>query len=177
MEQDRLADLIADGHDRIQRGHRLLEDHRDLDAADRAVHDVEIGAQIAHVEQYVADTRSALAGENRFRHMFARGSRASRRPSPMKLMPRTIRTIAMPGKNAHHQLPWLMNSSDPVRMLPRVGVAVSTPNPRKLTNASLMITPATPSVVATMIGESALGTRWRKMIRMSLTPAARAAST
>ena len=95
----------------------------------------------------------------------------------MKLIPRTIKTIAAPGKNAHHQLPWLMNSRAPLRMLPRVGVAGSTPNPRKLTKASPMITPATPSVVATMIGDSEFGTRWRKMIRTSETPAALAAST
>ena len=38
-------------------------------------------------------------------HSFDRGSRASRRPSPMKLMAMTVRAIAMPGKNAHHQLP------------------------------------------------------------------------
>ena len=30
------GDLVADGQDRIERGHRLLEDHRDLVAADAA---------------------------------------------------------------------------------------------------------------------------------------------
>ena len=30
---DRLDDLAADAHDRVERGHRLLEDHRDLAAA------------------------------------------------------------------------------------------------------------------------------------------------
>ena len=30
MEPDRLDDLAADGVDRVERGHRLLEDHRDL---------------------------------------------------------------------------------------------------------------------------------------------------
>ena len=58
-----------------------------------------------------------------------------------------------------------------------VGVDGSTPKPRKLTNASPVMTPATPSVVATMIGDNEFGTRWRKMIRTSPTPAARAAST
>ena len=32
----RLGDLLADGEDRIERGHRLLEDHADAVAADRA---------------------------------------------------------------------------------------------------------------------------------------------
>ena len=35
VQRDRLADLPADGHQRVQRGHRLLEDHRDVVAADR----------------------------------------------------------------------------------------------------------------------------------------------
>jgi hypothetical protein len=34
MQSDRLADLASDGVERIERGHRLLEDHRDLVAAD-----------------------------------------------------------------------------------------------------------------------------------------------
>ena len=34
VQRDRLADLLADGEQRIERGHRLLEDHRDLVAAD-----------------------------------------------------------------------------------------------------------------------------------------------
>ena len=35
VEHDRFADLIADGVERRQRGHRLLEDDRDIAAADR----------------------------------------------------------------------------------------------------------------------------------------------
>ena len=51
-----------------------------------------------------------------------RGSRASRRPSPMKLIPRTVSTMAMPGKNGHHQLPLGMNRTAPLRALPHVGL-------------------------------------------------------
>ena len=36
VEPDRLDDLVADREDRVERRHRLLEDHRDLVAADRA---------------------------------------------------------------------------------------------------------------------------------------------
>src|SRR5262249_49991828 len=36
VQPDRLGDLLADREDRVQRGHRLLEDHRDLFAADLA---------------------------------------------------------------------------------------------------------------------------------------------
>ena len=35
VQDQGLADLPADGHDRVERGHRLLEDHGDLVAADR----------------------------------------------------------------------------------------------------------------------------------------------
>src|SRR5271165_3310278 len=36
MKPERLRDLLADGKDRIQRGHRVLEDHRDRLTADLA---------------------------------------------------------------------------------------------------------------------------------------------
>ena len=36
VQHDRLADLVADPQHRVERGHRLLEDHRDLVAADGA---------------------------------------------------------------------------------------------------------------------------------------------
>ena len=36
VERQRLGDLAADGQHRVERGHRLLEDHRDLVAADPA---------------------------------------------------------------------------------------------------------------------------------------------
>jgi hypothetical protein len=36
MQADRFSDLIADGEHRIQRGHRFLENHRNLRAADIA---------------------------------------------------------------------------------------------------------------------------------------------
>ncbi len=35
VEDDRLHDLRADGEDRVERGHRLLEDHADVAAANR----------------------------------------------------------------------------------------------------------------------------------------------
>ena len=37
VQPDRLADLVADREDRVQRGHRLLKDHRDLVAADARI--------------------------------------------------------------------------------------------------------------------------------------------
>jgi hypothetical protein len=58
VQHQRLADLIADAEHRVQRGHRLLEDHADLVAAD--------GAHLAvrHLQQVLAleaDLASNLA--------------------------------------------------------------------------------------------------------------------
>ena len=175
--EHRLGDLVADPEDRVEARHRLLEDHRHLEAAqladlvlrelqqvpaleedltardlggrdvqqphdrqrrhglaaarfahhperaappdgeadavdglDRAVHDVEPRPQVAHVEQMARRGRLASRPARwRWRsssgHSRVRGSRASRSPSPMKLIARTVRAMAMPGNSAHHQLP------------------------------------------------------------------------
>ena len=50
------------------------------------------------------------------------------------------------------------------------------PNPRKLMNASRTMLPAMPNVKATTIGPTALGSRWRRMMRAGGTPSARADS-
>ena len=50
VQAHRLRDLLAHREHRVERGHRLLEDHRDLGAADRAhrravrLHEIEAGA-------------------------------------------------------------------------------------------------------------------------------------
>ena len=54
MDLDRLGDLAAHRHHRIQRGHRLLEDHRDRVAADAAHLGLGQGQQVAPVEPDVA---------------------------------------------------------------------------------------------------------------------------
>ena len=200
MEPHGFRDLVADREHRVQAGHRLLEDHRDVVAADvahlvlrereqvtpvepdlplddlarrrldeahdrvrgdalaaagladqaqrcaaldpevhpvdgpdDAVHHVEVRAQAAHLQEHVrilwwTDDRAGClaplvaairceAGQ-----YLLRGSRASRRPSPMKLIPSTVSTIARPGKSGHHQLPWGMNVSAFESALPQVGV-------------------------------------------------------
>ena len=155
-----LGDLLADGVDRIERGHRLLEHHRDVFCAD-AIHLARIErSKIAtliedlpgddlsgrHRDQLedrhrghglaaagFADHADGLAAPDRqidavdgshhaivgremrleaanleqrrhftvFLHYITlRGSSASRRPSPMKLMVSTVRKIAAPGNSA-----------------------------------------------------------------------------
>ena len=66
MEPDGLANLAADGEDRVERGHRLLKDHRDLRAADRAHLGLVQLQQIASVEgDRAADDRVAPSGNSR----------------------------------------------------------------------------------------------------------------
>ena len=64
---DRLDDLGADGVDRVQRGQRLLEDHRDLVAAHRPhlgfrEHQEIVHAAIATAEQHLARDRGPRRG-------------------------------------------------------------------------------------------------------------------
>src|SRR5438309_1880733 len=58
MEPDRLDDLVADGVDRTERGHRLLEDEGDLRATDRP----HLGAVRRELRQvdHVAGSRFAV---------------------------------------------------------------------------------------------------------------------
>jgi hypothetical protein len=47
VHPDHLGDLVADREDRVERRHRLLEDHRDPVAADRAQLALGEGEQVA----------------------------------------------------------------------------------------------------------------------------------
>ncbi len=47
MQPEHLGQLLADGEDRVERGHRLLEDHGDLPAPDGS----DLGAVLAELEQ------------------------------------------------------------------------------------------------------------------------------
>ena len=152
MGLDRLDHLLADRQDRVEAGHRVLEDHRDLLAPqlphvalrqgheiqpverDGAALDVPRGLwqqpherQIGHAlaAARLADETERLAGleverhpvdgedrafmgpeaddqvpdlEKRHRQRRSRGSSDSRSPSPTRLKPMALMTIARPGK-------------------------------------------------------------------------------
>ena len=149
VDQDCLRNLVADRVDRIERRHRLLEDHRDVAAAHGAqcllVHRADIisgdfdlagpfgrarqelhdreggerlaGARFTHDTEDLAGVdlkidivkdggsgnrqRQITDGENAHaRDLLIRGSCRSRRPSPSRLSPRTVSTIARPGNSA-----------------------------------------------------------------------------
>ena len=71
-----LGDLLADGHDRIERGHRLLEDHRDLAAAHAAASPARSSAQFAAGEP--DRCRPRLQRQRQQPHDGERGQRLSR---------------------------------------------------------------------------------------------------
>jgi hypothetical protein len=54
VEHDRLGDLVADGVHRVEAGHRLLEDHRDLVAADAAHLALALLDQVLALEEHLA---------------------------------------------------------------------------------------------------------------------------
>ena len=144
-----------------------------------AVHDLEIGPQVADLE------------DGLFRRGLPRGrggwsmSRSCAGPRIECVTQAVADEVdgedGDDDREAREQRPPPVAAGDelrpPERMLPQVGDLGSTPNPRKLTNASAMMLPATSSEATTMIGLKALGRMWRKMIRRSRTPTAIAAST
>ncbi len=54
VQQQRLGDLVADGEDRVERGQRLLKDHRDVVATDPAHRLLRQREQVAPVEADLA---------------------------------------------------------------------------------------------------------------------------
>ena len=71
MQQNRLDDLIANGVDRVQAGHRLLKDHGDLAAANRKHFALGAGNDVFAVEQ----NRTAVKPSRRPRNQLHRAHR------------------------------------------------------------------------------------------------------
>ena len=149
MNAQHFGHLIADRHQRVERGHRLLKDHPDPGPAhpvqrgfpqaehlapveaDRAADLRRLGQKADDAERGHRLARAAFAhepkdlarckgqgnlgqdrpradgdrevGEGEQVHVtrpLSRGSSASRSPSPSRLSPRTVSTIAIPGNSA-----------------------------------------------------------------------------
>src|SRR5215510_7861227 len=62
-------------------------------------------------------------------------------------------------------------------MEPQLAIEGGAPKPRKLSADSIIIEEATPKVAVTNKGARALGSTCRKMVRKSVAPSARAATT
>src|SRR5262249_23838922 len=84
--------------------------------------------------------------------------------------------IATPGNAVNHQAPG-SNCRALYRMEPQLGVDGGAPNPRKLKVDSIKIAEATPNVAATNTGASVFGSRCRTIVRRSVAPSARVATT
>src|SRR6266545_2831091 len=106
----------------------------------------------------------------------ARGSRASRRPSPKMFSERTVSTIAMPGVSVCHGAVrirlWPSEMS-----VPHDGFGSWTPAPRYESAASSRMLFATISVKKTSTLDATFGRISANMIRGALAPCAIAAST
>ena len=167
--RDGLGHLLLDGEDRVEAGHRVLEDHRDVAAADlphvvladghevlaveqhpatldharrlgQQAHDREVGHALAapgladeaealaarqlerdpvdgvdrpvvraEADEQVLDVEQRLGGRRPVRgrrgkgcHRLSLGSSDSRRPSPSRLNPIALMTIAAAGKSTSH---------------------------------------------------------------------------
>src|SRR5690606_223130 len=104
------------------------------------------------------------------------GSKASRRPSPTKLKPRTTTIIAKPGQRMRFGAR-RMKSLPSAIIAPHSGVGGCTPSPRKPRAALARMASGMPKVAVTTTGVRTLGSTWRNITRQRLIPDARAAST
>ena len=96
--------------------------------------------------------------------------------SPKTPKEKTIRPSAMPGKNAAHHCPISRYLAPDAIMAPSSGVGGLTPAPTKLSPAVSRMAKPTVTETCTITVGSALGSTWRKPMRTSRLPTARAAS-
>src|SRR5207244_978900 len=111
-----------------------------------------------------------------YAYLRARGSRASRSPSPTRLKASVVANRKSPGKTIIHQATVKIDPASE-SILPQDGVVGGTPMPRKESAASNRMLFGMIRVVNTSTGAKTFGSTSRVMIRRSLAPAARAAST
>src|SRR5215468_2174113 len=230
VQDQHLGDLKADRLHRVERGHRLLEDHRYLVATnvthrflgqceqffagelDRAFdpaqagwrepHDGKCGdtlartgfadycdsffrrdieGEIAHdghpAAPYAERRRETRDGEQRRGHRALElGSEASRSASPSRLRPSTTAKMARLGNTASHQASRMF--SKPSRIMPpQVAAGGGTPNPIKLSEASVRMAEASHNELITTTSEIMLGSICRVMMRNGPQPYERLAST
>ncbi len=104
------------------------------------------------------------------------GSRASRKPSPARLMATAVTRIARPGKVTIQGCE-RMNSRESASIEPHSGVGGCAPRPRKPSAAASRMASETPSVACTISGPRQFGSTVTKARRRPETPATRAAIT
>ena len=107
-----------------------------------------------------------------------RGSKASRKASPMKLMLSTVRKMSRPGKKPRHQWPSRTTGTcASCSMRPQVASGGWKPRPRKDRVDSARMATATFRVADTTTGPSAFGTRCMNTMRLCPAPSTRAVNS
>ena len=105
-----------------------------------------------------------------------RGSSASRKPSPARLIDTTVTRIASPGSVTSQGLE-RMNSRASASIVPHSAVGGCAPRPRNPSAAASRIASETPSAACTINGAMQLGSTVTNISRHGPTPATRAAIT
>src|SRR5207253_3202930 len=95
---------------------------------------------------------------------FSFGSRASRRPSPIKLMASTTSRMAIPGNVTTHQA-LRMNSRASASIVPHSGVGGCAPMPRKPSAAAFRMASEKDNAACTISGAVTLGSMTRNIRR------------
>src|SRR5690242_19982147 len=106
------------------------------------------------LERHWISLRKILNGDGDVTHRArCRGSRYSRRPSPMKLNARTVSAIAMPGKISACGAACNVERSRASSIItPHEGAGGGTPRPRNDNDASDSTAPAMPRLACTISG-------------------------
>src|SRR6266850_1658419 len=160
----------------------------------------EVGPEIGHFEEGIQRTRyRARNTADGARHGFAGacralgslgghvgapiqrfrswGSRRTRNQSPKSWVARTIRRMHSPGKTVSHHWPAIRVGRASASMSPQAGWGGGTPTPRKLSEASAMMTTPTVRLASTVAVFMTFGRMWRLITRHLLAPAISASFT
>src|SRR6185369_7388649 len=105
------------------------------------------------------------------------GSSRTRSQSPNSWVARTIRRMQTPGNTVSHHWPAIKVGRASESMRPHAGWGGGTPTPRKLSDASAMMTTPTVRLASTVAVFMTFGRMWRLITRSLLAPAISASFT
>src|SRR6266446_3264701 len=105
------------------------------------------------------------------------GSRRTLSQSPRSCVASTTSRMPRPGKMVSHQSPTISIDRPSASIEPQAGSGGGTPTPRKLSEASAMITTPIVRLASTIVEFNTLGNMWRKITRVREPPAISASLT
>src|SRR6267143_2870525 len=232
----RLGNLPVDAEERVERGHRILQDHGDLSTTDAAhlarpfcrqllPSEFDAAPDDARCRGEQTDDRQAGRGlaasrlaDEPDRLAFAKrkadpvdrfdptgptkrevmrlqvgypqqrghrgayilrscGSRRTLSQSPSSCVASTTSRMPSPGKMVSHQSPTISIERPSASIEPQAGSGGGTPTPRKLSEASAMITTPIVRLANTIVEFNTFGRIWRRMTRALEAPAISASLT